>query len=209
MDIEQKFLETIKKLRKTEKKRNFDQTIDLLINLKGFDARKEAFNLFISVPNKVKDKRIAGFLEKDSKIVKSIKKETFDRYKDRIELRKLLKNYDFFIANAKLMPSVATSFGRYLGPAGKMPSPQLGILPIENEESIQKLINKINSTVRVRVKEPSIKLPIAKESMSDENIAQNAAIVYNQVLENLPRKNDNIRNIMIKLSMDKPVKLEL
>jgi len=206
---EQKFLDAIKKLRETDKKIKFDQTVDLLINLKGFDVRREAFNLFIPVPYKIKDKKVAGFLEKDSKIIDSIKKESFDKYKDRVHLRKLLKEYDFFIANAKLMPAVATSFGRYLGPAGKMPSPQLGIVPIENDESIQKLMDKVNSTVKVRVKEPSIKLPIAKESMKDEEIMQNALTVYNKILEHLPRKHDNIRNIMIKFSMDKPVKLEL
>jgi len=206
---EQKFLDAIKKLRETDKERKFDQTVDLLINLKGFDVRREAFNIFIPVPHKIKDKKVAGFLEKDSKIIDSIKKESFDRYKDRIHLRKLLKEYDFFIANAKLMPAVATSFGRYLGPAGKMPSPQLGIVPIENDESIQKLLDKVNSTVKVRVKESSIKLPIAKESMKDEEIMQNAFTVYNKILEHLPRKHDNIRNVMIKLSMDKPVKLEL
>lgn len=120
-----------------------------------------------------------------------------------------MKAYDFFIANAKLMPAVATSFGRHLGPAGKMPSPQLGIVPVETDEAIQKLVDKINCTVRVRVKEPSIKLPIAKQSMSDEEIMQNAITVYHKILEKLPRKIDNIRNIMIKLSMDKPVRLKL
>lgn len=206
---EQSFLDAIKKLRESDKKVNFDQTIDLLVNLKGFDVRREAFNIFIPVPNKIKDKKIAGFLEKDSKIVDSIKKEKFDKYKDKIQLRKLLKTYDFFIANAKLMPSVATSFGRYLGPAGKMPSPQLGIVVVENDETIKKLIEKINSTVRVRVKEPSIKLAIGKQSMDDEKIIENAMIVYNKILESLPRNNDNIRNIMIKFSMDKPVKLKI
>lgn len=206
---EQKFLDAIKKLRETDKEIKFDQTVDLLINLKGFDVRREAFNLFIPVPYKVKDKKIAGFLEKDSKVISSIKKESFGKYKDKIHLRKLLKAYDFFIANAKLMPAVATSFGRHLGPAGKMPSPQLGIVPVETDEAIQKLVDKINSTVRVRVKEPSIKLPIAKESMSDEEIMQNAITVYHKILEKLPRKIDNIRNIMIKLSMDKPVRLKL
>jgi large subunit ribosomal protein L1 len=205
---EKKFLSAIKKLRDTEKKVNFDQTVDLLVNLKNFDVRKQAFNLFVPVPHKIKDKKIAGFLEKDSKIVDAINKENFGKFKEKKEIKKLLKTYDFFIANAKLMPAVATSFGRFLGPAGKMPSPQLGIVPVETDDAIKNVVDKINSTVRVRVKEPSIKLGIGKESMSDEELMENAVLVYHKILEALPRKIDNLKNIMVKFSMDKPVRVE-
>ena len=113
------------------------------------------------------------------------------------------------MANAKLMPAVATSFGRVLGPVGKMPSPQLGILPTEDDKLVEVLVSKINSTVRVRVKEPSIKIAIAKQSMDADKIAENAFAVYQKVLETLPRKRDNIRNVKIKLTMDKPEKIEI
>ena len=143
---EQSFLNAIEKIKSSEKKVNFDQTVDLLINLKEFDVRREAFNTFIPVPNKIKDKKIAGFFEKDSKIIDAIKKDQFSKYKDKKDIKKLIKNYDFFVANAKLMPAVATSFGRVLGPVGKMPSPQLGILPVEEDKAIEAMVNKINST---------------------------------------------------------------
>jgi len=206
---EQNFLKAVEKIKSSEKKVNFDQTVDLLINLKEFDVRREAFNIFIPVPNKIKDKKIAGFFEKDSKVIDTIKKEQFSKYKEKKDIRKLIKAYDFFIANAKLMPAVATSFGRALGPVGKMPSPQLGILPAEEDKMVEAIVNKINSTVRVRVKEPSIKIAIGKQSMDDEKIMQNAVAVYHKILDTLPRKKDNIRNVKIKLTMDKPEKVEI
>jgi len=209
MTIEDNFLKAIEKIKSSEKKINFDQTVDLIINLKEFDVRREAFNIFISVPNKIKNKKIAGFFEKESKVVDSIKKEQFSKYKEKKDIKKLIKTYDFFIANAKLMPAVATSFGRILGPVGKMPSPQLGILPNEDDKMIEALVNKINSTVRVRVKEPSIKIAIAKQSMDNDKIVQNAITVYKKILDTLPRKKDNIRNVKIKLTMDKPEKVEI
>ena len=43
------------------------------------------------------------------------------------------------MAQASLMPSVATGFGRALGPTGKMPSPQLGIILNADEKSIKEL----------------------------------------------------------------------
>jgi large subunit ribosomal protein L1 len=209
MAIEDNFLKAISELRKTEKKHNFVQTIDLIVNLKDFDVRRDAFSVFITLPHKIKDKRIMGFFEKKSKTVDSIVKEEFDRYKEKKDARKLIKSYDFFISNAKLMPAVATSFGRILGPTGKMPSPQLGVVPSEDEKIIEGIVNRINSTVRVRVKEPSIKIGIGKESLSDKDIVENLVTVYNKLIETLPRKKDNLRNIKIKLTMGKPIQVEI
>jgi ribosomal protein L1 len=58
------------------------------------------------------------------------------------------------------MPSVAAAFGKVLGPAGKMPSPQLGIVVDESATSIKNLVEKISKSVKLRVKEPSIKVAI-------------------------------------------------
>ena len=208
MTTEEKFIKAIEALKADKSKEiKFDQTVDLIINLKEFDVRRHAFNLFIQVPHKIKDKKISGFFEKDSKIVDTIKKADFGKYKEKKDIRKLIKNYDYFIANAKLMPAVATSFGRALGPVGKMPSPQLGILPNEDEKVIESIVNEINSTARIKVKEPSIKLRIGKQSMETEKIMQNALVIYKKVLETLPRKIDNIKNVKIKFTMSKPVKV--
>ncbi|MEK6860120.1 MAG: hypothetical protein AABX54_04885 [Nanoarchaeota archaeon] len=209
MTSEENFLKAIKEIRKTDKKHNFDQTIDLIINLKNFDVRREAFSIFVQVPNKIKEKKIAAFLEKESKAIDTIKKDDFPRYKEKKDIKKLVKQYDFFIASAKLMPAIATSFGRVLGPVGKMPSPQLGIVPSEDDNMISAVKDKINSTVKVRVKEPSIKIGIGRESLSDEQILKNILAVYNKILETLPKKNENIRNVKIKLTMGKPVNVEL
>ena len=209
MAIEDAFLKAVQELRKTEKKHNFSQTVDLIVNLKDFDVRREAFSVFVTVPHKIKDKRVMGFFEKKSKVVDSIVKEEFDRYKEKKDARKLIKGYDFFISNAKLMPSVASSFGRILGPTGKMPSPQLGIIPSEDDKIVEGVLNRINSTVRVKVKEPSIKIGIGKESLKDSEIVENLASIYTKLVETLPRKKNNIRNIKIKLTMGKPVGVEI
>lgn len=209
MTIEENFLKAIEKLRDPEKKKKFDQTVDLIINLKGFDAKRDALNIFVELPYKIKDKKIAGFLEKDTKLVDVIKKEDFPRYKEKKDIKKLIKEYDFFIAHAKLMPAIATSFGRVLGPVGKMPSPQLGVLTSEDEKFIKALVEKINMNVRVRAKEPSLKVGIGKESMDDDKIMRNALAVYNKVVESLPKKSENVRNVKIKLTMGKPVNVGL
>lgn len=206
---EQKFTEAIKALREAEskrkEKRKFDQTVDLIVNLKEFDVKRQSFSVFVQLPHKIKKKKVAGFFEKDSKFVDVIKKDNFGKYKEKKDIKKLVKSYDSFIANAKLMPAIATSFGRVLGPAGKMPNPQLGILPNEEEEPVKAVLGRVNTSVRVMVKEPSIKVGVARESLSDEQIIENILLVYHKILENLPKGMDNIRNVKIKFTMGKPI----
>lgn len=210
MPSEEKFLKAVKKLKEENKKeRKFDQTVDLIVNLKDFDVRKQAFNVFASVPNKIKDKKIGGFFEKDSSLVDSIKKDNFGNYKEKKDIKKLVKSYDFFIANAKLMPAVATSFGRVLGPVGKMPSPQLGILPNEEEAVVKGIIDRVNKSVRIIVKQPSIKVGVAKTSLEDDKVSENLSAVYSKILDSLPKGVDNIRNVKVKLTMGKPVDVDL
>jgi len=200
-------LKTLKELRK-EKKRNFSQTVDLIINLRNFNIKKESLNLVVDLPHKIKDKKICAFLNKGSDKVETITKNEFEK-KDTKEIKEISEKYDFFIASAMLMPNVATTFGRFLGPVGKMPSPQLGILPNEEEKTIQGVIEKVNKSVRIRTKEPSLKISIGKEEMKDEDIAENILIVYNFIIKNLPRKKENIKSILIKFTMSKPVKIKL
>ena len=203
-----KLLAALKKLRE-EKKKKFEQSVDLIINLKNFDVKKNSVNLFIELPHKIKDVQIGAFLNQKSEVVDSITKENFGKYKDKKALRKLLKKYDYFISSAALMPSVATSFGRILGPAGKMPSPKLGIIKSESGDEIKKAVDKFGKIARIRSKEPSLKFCIGKESMKDEDISENIITAYNSIINSLPRKKENIRSVMIKLTMSKPVKLEI
>ncbi len=203
-----KLNEALTELRKNEK-RKFDQTIDLIVNLKGIDLKRENVATIIDIPHKIKDKKVCGFLNNPSPVVKTITKLDFPKYSEKSALKRLVKEYDFFIAVAPLMPSVATTFGKVLGPAGKMPSPQLGIIMQENDKVIKELVDRTSTSIKIRAKEASIKVPVGKESMSDSAITENAMAVYKGIENALPTKRDNVRNVMIKLTMSKPVKVEM
>jgi len=200
-------IKALVELRKSEKKK-FAQSVDILVNLKNFDIKRENVNLFVPLPHKFKEIKAAAFLTAKSKVIDSITKVEFDKYKGKVA-KKLAKEYDFFIANAALMPAVATTFGRYLGSMGKMPSPQLGIITKEDEATIHDVIAKAEKMIRVKTKEPSIKLCIGKESMKDEEIAENILTTYNAILNALPKKKENLKSVLIKFTMSKPVKLEI
>lgn len=203
-----KLNEALAELRK-QKERKFNQTVDLIVNLKGIDIRKDNINFVASLPHKVKDKKICGFLTAKSDLVKTITKLDFPKYKDKAALRKLVKEYDFFIAHASLMPAVATTFGKALGPAGKMPSPQLGIVTQETPAVITPLLEKISKAIKGRAKEPSLKVSVGKSSMSDEEISENVVAAYNAVVASLPTKKENVKKVLLKLTMTKPLEVEL
>lgn len=208
MELREELQKALAELRQG-KERKFDQTVDLVVNLQKFDPRKNSVNIFSTVPYKVKDKKIAGFFEAKSSFIDTITKEDFKKYNDKKEVKKLVKKYDFFVSQASLMPSVATTFGRVLGPAGKMPSPQLGIVPNPDEKSITEIKEKINNSVKIRAKESSIKLAVGKQSMKDEEIVENILSIYNSLLGVLPKEKDNVKNIEIKFTMTKPIKIKV
>src|SRR3989344_157357 len=208
MNFEEDLKKAIEELRK-EEKRKFEQTVDLIINLQKFDVKKNQINIFVQVPHNVKKKKIAGFFETTQKGVDTIVKNDFRIYSDKKELKKLVKKYDFFISQASLMPSVATTFGRVLGPASKMPSPQLGIIMNPDKKSIHELVSKINQSVRIKVKEASIKVPVGKENMKDEEIISNIVTIYNALLKVLTKEKENIKNVELKFTMTKPVKIKI
>lgn len=208
MELKEQLQQALVELRKN-KERKFDQSVDLLINLQKFDVKKNQLNMFISVPHKIKDKKICGFLEVQNKNVDTITRTDFKKYSTKQEVKRLARTYDFFIAQASLMPIVATTFGRSLGPTGKMPSPQLGIIVDADDKTINELKVKINTSVKVKIKESSIKVAIGKQSMKDEEIIENVITVYNSVLKVMTKGKENIKNLELKFTMTKPQKIKL
>ncbi|MBU0466322.1 MAG: hypothetical protein KJ718_03865 [Nanoarchaeota archaeon] len=204
MDIK----EALTKL-KEEKKRKFDQTVDLIINLKGIDLKRDQMNLVVTLPNKVKEKKVCGFLTQKSKLVKTITEPEFKKYGEKNALKKLVKEYDYFIAVGNLMPKVATNFGKVLGPVGKMPSPQLGVIMQESEQAIKETLDKISTSLKIRLKEASFKFVVGKESMDSEKVIENIKSVYKSIENALPKKKENVKNVMLKLSMSKPMRVEV
>jgi large subunit ribosomal protein L1 len=200
-------LEALKELRKDDK-RKFMQTLDLIVNLQKIDIRTQALNSFVEVPHP-SERKVCAILSKKSKIIDTITEDEFNKYKEAKDMKKLAKKYDFFIASAPLMSKVASKFGRVLGPVGKMPSPQAGIVTKEDEDVVKAEVEKMQRMVRVRTKEKSVKLPLGREDMSDEELKENVESVVNSLINLLPIGKENIKDILIKFTMTKPVKVEL
>ncbi len=215
MDKEQ-IQSALAKTKDISKQRNFKQTYDLIINLKGLDPKKQEhqIDLFVTLPHsrgrKVKVCALVGAeLEEQAKNVcdSVIMSDSFDRHKDKKELKKIANGFDFFIAQANIMPKVATAFGRVFGPRGKMPNPKSGCVVPPNA-NLKPLYEKLQRTVRTSVKSaPLIQCAIGSEDMNPDDIAENALTIYSSLLHALPNEKHNIREIYVKLTMGKPVKV--
>ncbi len=196
-------IKVIQELRK-EKKRKFVQSVDLIINLKNFDVRREALNTFVFIPHGSK-KKIAAFFTKRNDNVDTITEEDFVKYKELKDIKKLAKKYDSFMAVAPMMGKVATKFGRVFGPMNKMPSPLAGIVPKEDDAMVNAMIDKMGKAIRVKNKEMSIKVSVGKEDMSDEELAENIDEAVSELTKKLPRGRDNVKNVLVKFTMTKTV----
>jgi large subunit ribosomal protein L1 len=201
--------EALAELRKG-KERKFEQGVDLIVNLRGIDVKRDNVNAVVTIPHKFKEKKVCGFFTKKSDLVKTILEPDYKKYKDQAALKRLVDSFDYFIAVAPLMPRVASTFGKVLGPVGKMPSPQLGIIsPAETEAEIKQTLEKIGNSIKIRMKEASIKVSIGKEKMKDEELEANVKAIYSAIENVLPKKNENVKNVILKFSMSKPVMVEV
>ena len=149
--------EAVSKL-KDSKKRNFKQTIDLIINLKQLDLKKPEHQVefFLQMPNgKGKLSKVCALVgpelgDQAKKTMDNVVMVSeFDKYqKDKRLTKKLATNNDFFVAQANIMPKVATAFGRVLGPKGKMPNPKAGCIVPPNA-NLKQVYDKLQKTVKV------------------------------------------------------------
>ncbi len=206
------FKQALQELRSVSEKREFDQTLELVINLRSFDTQKESVNTFLLLPNTYKQKNIAAFLDtikKSDLLTRIFTKDELDKILPK-EMKKFAKKQDFFISSAKLMPLVASKFGKILGSAGKMPDPKIGcVLMQENEQNLKDSVEKLQKTVKIKTKERSLKIPLGKESMPDDKLIENLDKTFKTIIAALPKKEFNVRNTLIKFTMSKSIKVKL
>jgi large subunit ribosomal protein L1 len=211
--VEQKIIDAIKKARDTDK-RNFKQTFDLAINLKSIDLKnpENKIKTEIKLPHAVNDYKIGIVAEnllpqaKDLENILILKREQIEAYgKNKKEAKKLARSCDYFLAEAPLMPLIGKFLGPILAPKNLMPTP---IPP--TTQNLKSIVDQKRNVIKVQLKDsPTIHLPVGKEDMKDEEVAENIDFIIKSVLASLPKGKEQIKNFIIKLTMGKPVKVML
>ncbi len=210
-------LETLEKAR-AAKKRNFSQSCELIVNLKDLDLKKNEnqVDFFAKLPNETGRKvKICAFVDQllleEAKTTcdEVILQDDFQKYsKEKKLAKRLARKYDFFIAQANVMPQVATFFGRALGPKGKMPNPKAGCI-VPPKANLKALKESLQKTIRVSAKTaPVIQCLIGTEQMEAEKVAENTMSLYEQIIHHLPNEEANVKSVLIKMTMSPALKLK-
>ncbi|MEM4714231.1 MAG: 50S ribosomal protein L1, partial [Candidatus Nanoarchaeia archaeon] len=123
------------------------------------------------------------------------------------ELKKIARTYDFFIAQANVMPLIAKVFGRYLSAKNKMPTPKLGNI-VPPKTNLEPLVNNLRKSIRLTIKKsPVLQAAIGTEKMSDEDLTTNILAVLKNAETKLPDGKRNIKEIFLKQTMSPPIKI--
>lgn len=201
-------LKKVKEVRESSKKRNFNQRFDLIINLRGLDLKKteERIDEIFKLPHgSGKKSRITLFSDevKEVKSCRVINSSEMEKIVgDKKSIKKLISETDFFLSEPRLMPVVGRHLGRFLAPKGLMPKPVVG--------DLGKAVKDRQDGVKILVKkQPVIQVPVGSEDMKDKDIADNVKAVLDFLKSKLPRDKENLKSVHLKLTMGKPIKLEV
>jgi len=208
-------LDAVKQAREQSKKKNFNQTIELIINLQDIDMKKPEAKIqeTIELPH-TPNKKVKVCVIATGELALKAKKAGAELVLSNAELeslatdkkrqKQLASTYDAFIAEAPLMPLVGRTLGATLGPRGKMPK------PVPPNIDIKAQIEKLGQTVNLRIRnQPMLQCSIGTEDMKDEEIAENIMTIVRRVEGKLKRGLKNITTIYLKTTMGKPVKIKL
>ncbi|MDI6856550.1 MAG: 50S ribosomal protein L1 [Candidatus Thermoplasmatota archaeon] len=191
-------------------KRNFKESVELAVNLKDIDLSnpKNRIDLELALPKgRGKDIKVALFgagelAVKAKPYTRVISPEELDKLSDKKAAKALAEEYDFFLADASLMPTIGKKLGTVLGPRGKMPKP---ISPLADPVAI---VNNLKSTVRIKSKESkTLHVPVGTKDMSSEDLAENIETVLKKLEEGLERGKLNIGSVYVKTTMGKSVRI--
>ena len=208
--MKEAFLESIKKA-KVSKPRKFVQSVDLILVLNNIDIKGgQKIEEFISLPFQASKKKVCALVGTElntqaEKICdKVIQENNFQKWTSKKDCKKLVEEYDYFIAQANIMPLVAKTFCKYLGVAGKMPNPKAGQIVPPNAK-LDIIVPKMKTLIKIKVsKNPTINCKIGTEKDSEENLVTNAIYIYEHLLPKLPLGKSNVKKVMLKTTMGKP-----
>jgi large subunit ribosomal protein L1 len=204
--VDPHLVEIVKKTLKSTKQRKFLESVELAVNLGDIDLSdpKNRIQEDIILP-KGRGKPIKVGLFGSSEMAGKVKdvadliiqpNEIEEIAENKAKAKKKLADYDFFVAEAPLMPMIGKRLGVILGTTGRMPRP----IPPGSDPST--IIKNLKNSVRVRTKDKkTFHVPIGTKEMSPEDLAENLEVVLKRLTSKLERGKQNIKSAYLKSTM--------
>lgn len=208
----EKVEEAVKKAVGEAKPRKFVETVEMAVNLRNVDMKRpeNRIDAIVTLPHGIgKPRKVAVFAKGETALKAKeagahvISPEEIDELaKDKRRARKIAKEYDFFVAEAPLMPEIGKKLGPILGPRGKMPQP---IPPLSDPTPI---IERLRKSVKIRTRDkPTFHAPIGRKDMDPEKIAENALEILKIVEGKYENPIQTIKSIYVKTTMGPAVRV--
>lgn len=198
-----------------EKKRNFVETIEIQIGLKGFDpARDKRLNANVLLPKKPKrsykiclfgnENQCDEAAESDVPHKNQAELKAFKRNKKLV--KKMAKSYDAFVASSTLLKKIPRLLGPTLQKLGKFPFP---VGPNDKVvEKIAEVERTVKGSVKFKVGMPMcMSFAIANCDMTAEEIQLQIMTLMNYLTSTFKKGWQNVKRIHIKTTMGTPVKI--
>jgi large subunit ribosomal protein L1 len=210
--MENSIVENIKEL-KEFKKRNFEESIEVGINLKDIDMvdPKNRINEEILLPaGRGKDIKVAVIASEEMRLKAknadfTYSLEDLNNFSDdKKAFKKIAKGIDFFVAESTLMGNIGKNLGIILGPRGKMPK------PLAPGQDPTLMIENLKKSVRARSRDKiTFHIPVGIKSMSNDDLYTNINTVMKRVISHLDKGKGNIVSAYIKSTMSKAITINL
>jgi large subunit ribosomal protein L10Ae len=189
------------------KKRAFQETIELQVALKNYDAAKDKrFSGVVRLPIAPKNKftvciigdakdveraKVAGIPSMTQDDLKKLKK-------DKKLVKKLANSYDCFLASATLIRMIPRLLGPGLNKAGKFPA-LLG----PNEDINEKVANQ-KASIKFQLKAKKalcLGVAVANVGMNSADVQANATLAVNFMVSLLSKNWQQVKRLYIKSTM--------
>lgn len=199
--IETESLKKLRKILESSPRRRFNEAVDLVIVLRGIDLKKDPsakISDIVELPHQPRNRKVKVAVIGKGEFLTKAKEAGADRTLEPEELeamaankrtlRKLANHYDFFIAQADVLPRIVRFIGPVLGPRNKMPVS----LPAASVSQLPELVERLRRSVRVRTKDqPIVHTKVGSRDMEPEELLDN----IRAVLSALERKYEDPRKI--------------
>lgn len=204
-------IDTVKKALESAKERKFHETVEVALNLREVDLSvpKNRIDEEVLLPKgRGKPVKICVFASGELAIrVRPvadlvIQPQEIEEYAgNKRKAHGLARDFDFFVAEAPLMPVIGKRLGVVLGPRGKMPRP---VPPTADPSN---MIKNMRNTVRVRSKDRrTFHAAIGTRDMQPEDLADNLDALVRRVMGRLERGRDNLQSVYVKTTMGPAVR---
>lgn len=205
------FEESVKEAIENSEDRNFQESIDLIINFRDLDLSdpNNRFNEDFKLPYQAdEDIKVAvigeSIINNAENADRTINKDELeDLFDEPSKAKDLAEEFSFLIAEAPLMPKIGQQLGQVFGPRNMMPDPMPpGSDPTDTIEDLRNTV-----TLRLR-EEPLMQIKVGNEEQDQDEVSSNAEAIYSFVEGQMPQGQNNIKSVLVKTTMGSPVEVD-